>query len=525
MLKSIIVEDEKITRNGLIKHIPWNDLGIDKLETAESAEEALKICENFEPDIIISDIKMRSMNGITMCNELRKRYSDCQIIYISAYSDKEYLKAAIEQGVVNYVEKPIIPSELIEALKKAISINKKVHEQKYIKSRLKEDLTSIKSKVLHSLIMSENFDEKIEEHVYNLGLFSANKIDCRMCIIYGCSKITNYNRVKTKLEKKLEEVCCKYETNYYFDFSDDSNIVLLLNSEEGKLEKENPLLKEIQDFVMSMNFQNIDFFLAIGDLVKAPRDLEISYSSAKSALKSLSYKGFGNYAYSDEPYTDRHFELDRDILNDFSRVLMEFDFEAVSHILNNIYNSIIKERPMLNSSIRNIYYNLDNSIFNIEKTVMCLYQKEQYQALEYSSKQIDNAKTLADLNAYITTHAKKMINKHQQELKNNSAVLQVLDIIIREYDDPNLSVNKLADKVYLTPTYLAGLFKKSTGKTIGKHLTDFRIEKAKHLLKNKRYKLYYIANMVGYSDSNYFAKVFKRETGMPPSEYREKYLK
>ncbi len=524
MLKSIIVEDEKITRNGLIKHIPWNDLGIHKLETAESAEEALKICENFEPDIIISDIKMRSMNGITMCNELRKRYSDCQIIYISAYSDKKFLKAAIEQGVVNYVEKPIILSELIDAIKKAISMNQKVYEQKNMKSRFKEDITDIKSKVLHSLVISDDFGENTEKYVYNSGLFSADMTDCRICILYGSSKITNYSRFKTILDTKLEEICSKYEANYYFDISDATNIVLLLNCKEGELEKENPLLKEIQDFIMGINFQTIVFFLAIGDLIKAPRDMAVSYSSAKNALKSLSYKGFGSYAYSDEPYTDRHFELDRDILSDFSRALMEFDYEAVSHILNKIYNDIMKERPILNLSVRNIYYNLDNAIFNIEKTVMCLYQKEQYQSLEYSSKQIDNAKTLADLNAYIATHAKKMINNHQQELHNNSAVLQVLDIIIKEYNDPNLSVNTLADKVYLTPTYLAGLFKKGTGKTIGQHLTDFRIEKAKNLLKNKRYKLYYIANMVGYSDSNYFAKIFKRETGMTPSEYREKYL-
>ena len=100
---------------------------------------------------------------------------------------------------------------------------------------------------------------------------------------------------------------------------------------------------------------------------------------------------------------------------------------------------------------------------------------------------------------------------------------KIQQYIADHYSDRELSVKVLADFVYLTPTYLSNLFKKSTGYTIGQYLLDIRIEAAKQLLRNPEYKLYQVATMVGYEDSNYFTKIFKKKTDMTPSEYRKKW--
>ncbi|MCI8985328.1 MAG: helix-turn-helix transcriptional regulator [Lachnospiraceae bacterium] len=100
-------------------------------------------------------------------------------------------------------------------------------------------------------------------------------------------------------------------------------------------------------------------------------------------------------------------------------------------------------------------------------------------------------------------------------------VKRTMDYIWENYGDSSLSIKELADHVYLTPTYLSNLFKKSTGLTIGQYLVDVRIRKAKWLMKEPKLKFYQIASMVGYEDSNYFAKIFKKKTNMTPSEYKE----
>lgn len=119
MLNLLIVEDEQVIRAGLEKHVPWKELGIDKVFTAENAQSGLRVCENYRPDIVVSDINMPGMNGIELCKCFREKFPQCQIVFISGYSDKEYLKAAIALGAVSYVEKPIDIAELSAAVKQA----------------------------------------------------------------------------------------------------------------------------------------------------------------------------------------------------------------------------------------------------------------------------------------------------------------------------------------------------------------------------------------------------------------------
>lgn len=524
MIKAIIVEDELIIRNALLRHIPWNDLGINMVETAENAEEALNICEEYQPDIVVTDIMMRDMNGVAMCRELRKMYPKCQLIYISGYSDKEYLKAAIELGAVDYVEKPIAPPVLIEAIKKALSVVRRMKEENDVKNHLEDNKLNIKSKVLHSLIMADDSDENLDKNIIHSNLFSEDTNNMRICLIHASGKIANFRRLKQELDLKLKEVCINYPFEYYFQMIDDFNIVLLLCSRGGLLVKEGSLMKNISGCITTASFQSLEFYLAIGDIRHTPRELANSYQSALNSLRCLSFKGYGRYAYADEHFTDRHFKYGEEQLDKLSLALSKQAMEEVTQILEDTYQKLIKERTLLNNSVRNIYYNMDYCIIKVEKNILSLKQEDMDQIMDHSCKQIDNAMTLMDLNNYVHKHAESVFNKSYLVVQNNSAVRQLLDIIHNEFDNPDLSVNSLAERVFLTPTYLSTLFKKDIGVPIGQYMSNYRMEKAKQLLKDKRYKLYQISNLVGCSDSNYFAKIFKRQIGVTPSEYRENKL-
>src|SRR5690606_13038198 len=122
LFKLLVVDDESVTRKGLIKHIDWNLLGIHSIEEARDGIEGLEIARSMQPDIIISDIRMPGMDGIDFATQIRKISPECNISFLSGYSDKEYLKAAIHLNVVSYVEKPVNIGELQEAVKKAVEL-------------------------------------------------------------------------------------------------------------------------------------------------------------------------------------------------------------------------------------------------------------------------------------------------------------------------------------------------------------------------------------------------------------------
>lgn len=129
-MKIIIVEDETIIRNGLVKHIKWESLGIKELRVAANTQEALAICESYVPDIVVSDISMPGENGIVLCRKLRKLFPEIEIIFVTGYADKEYLKAAIDLHAVRYVEKPINRKDISEAVREAVSRYQKTLEHK-----------------------------------------------------------------------------------------------------------------------------------------------------------------------------------------------------------------------------------------------------------------------------------------------------------------------------------------------------------------------------------------------------------
>ena len=106
--------------------------------------------------------------------------------------------------------------------------------------------------------------------------------------------------------------------------------------------------------------------------------------------------------------------------------------------------------------------------------------------------------------------------------EENSTIFMIKDYISQKYMNETLSVKDISDHVFLSTSYVCTFFKNETGQTLNQYLTEFRMEKAKQLLSDPRYKIADISSQVGYSDGNYFGKSFKKYTGFSPSEYREK---
>lgn len=113
----------------------------------------------------------------------------------------------------------------------------------------------------------------------------------------------------------------------------------------------------------------------------------------------------------------------------------------------------------------------------------------------------------------------------QNSVNENPTIFLIKDYISRNYMNETLSVKDISAHVFLSTSYVCTFFKNETGKTLNQYLTEYRMERAKALLSDSRYKIADISSKVGYSDGNYFGKSFKKYSGLSPSEYREKMLR
>lgn len=148
-MKLLIVDDEELTRTGLISSIDWDSLGITEILQADDGVNGLEMARLYKPEIILCDVRMPRMTGIAMLERLEKFLPDSIPIFMSGYSDKEYLKAAIKLKAVNYIEKPLHPEEVRAAVLEAETLYKQklrshrgeaIHSQE-IATRLAQQLT------------------------------------------------------------------------------------------------------------------------------------------------------------------------------------------------------------------------------------------------------------------------------------------------------------------------------------------------------------------------------------------------
>ena len=157
-MKLLIVDDEELTRTGVISSINWEELGITEIFQADDGINGLQMAQTYRPEIILCDVRMPRMDGITMLERLESILPDSIPVFMSGYSDKEYLKAAIKLRAVNYIEKPLNPGEISETIKEAV----RLHNQK-LHSHRAETLHSMETASKLALSLTVPFSSQKEE--------------------------------------------------------------------------------------------------------------------------------------------------------------------------------------------------------------------------------------------------------------------------------------------------------------------------------------------------------------------------
>lgn len=498
MINLLIVDDEVLTREGLMEYMDWESLGVSGTYLAESGDEALQIMDIYTINILLCDIRMPRMDGIELAKEVRIRYPHCRIVFLSGYCDKEYLKSAIHLKADSYIEKPVDVDELKLTIKNAISELKqesdKAQSDQILISGLVETSPLIRLEIALALISPSLNYAAFKAKYYPLyftwdeqGMFTA------VCIRPDSSlgHLENNRDLCVKIYDFLESSKNPNPIDFLAGQTESGEICIVINgSARSAMQQTFSLLQ--QSFMQAYGITiSIGLSLTCRKLVQLPD----AYAQAQDAASQSFYLGSGQIICS---HTGSHDNPSDETL--FSKQNM--NLEEVEHLFE-----VLKQRQY--SDIENI----KNHLYRIYKSITGRTLSEN--CIPYVEFRQNN---LAQIRELMICCVQTMYapGSDLYDTKIRGAV----QYILWNYNDPDLSVKAIADQVDLSPNYLCALFKQNTHSTINDFILQIRIENTKKLLETTDLKLYEIADKVGISDPNYLSALFKRSCGQTPSKFK-----
>ncbi|MBU3072014.1 response regulator transcription factor [Clostridium estertheticum] len=510
MIKVLIVDDEIFTREGIIAEIPWAKLGPIEIEQAYDGINALEVAEKFEPDILLTDVKMPRMNGVELSFELRKTYPTCEIIFLSGYSDKQYLKSAIELKAVSYVEKPIDIEELQSAIKNAITL--KIKET--------ENTLNIKNDIALKLIQ-KNAD------FYNLGKYidviPESKLTGTSFITILINILNKDKIIEEAVLLELKKIVVKSNFNCILCYKEDDLILMhLYFPADINYLSVNSILEHIYNLISEYLKSFTTFFICQGKKVIGITNIPVSYSFAVDALSKVFFYDYNSVIYYDK-ISLLVYNLDENLIENFTKNLLNEDKQNSILLINRLTSEIKGSASTPINYTKDVYYRLLHQLlkFSYDRNLIINQNDlDNKSPFEY----LANSYTLMDIKSYMIEKIHTIFDAVEEKNSNINPVSSILKYIHDNYSDVDLSLQNISNKTYLSTAYMCSIFKEETGTTINSYITKYRINKAKDLLKDPHMKIIDITTKVGYGDGNYFSKIFKKETGLTPSEYKKKFL-
>lgn len=541
MLKIFLAEDEVIVRETIKRMIPWEDLGFELVGEAADGEMALPLLLRQKPDLLITDIKMPFMDGLTLAKVAKKEIPGLKVVILSGYDDFNYAKQAINIGVEDYLLKPITKNALIERLTEIRSryehekTQKEYYEkfhremQAYEKNSSRdffEALVSGSMDMMEIYRRSEKLGLDIVAEAYNVLIFTMN------CEEDFSGQREGYSEWEAESLELLEEFFSENTSAMLFRCNIFSYGVLIKGQKETIEENTRSCVSEIQR-ILDRKEQKRQWFVAAGEPVERLSQIQKSYYSASRAF-SQRYLYDENILYYDEMASMEK----KNVTEDDSTYLQKVDVNALNPVILQKFlsNGLLEEtenfvkdyfyaigqEPLESLVFRNyVTLNVRFSVMSFLKEIGCatrtLEQEDTEDVLSESSKNLENAIAYAEK---IISQAIALRDQNSGN-KNRSILKTAVDFIDSHYMEEDMSLNKAANAANVSANHFSALFSQNMGQTFIEYLTNLRMNKAKEYLRCTSMRSSEIAGEIGYKDAHYFSYLFKKTQGMTPSDYRK----
>lgn len=498
-ISAYILEDEKWIRLGIKKMIHWDELGLTLIGESDNGKSGIEEVERLKPDLIISDIRMPHITGLELAEHILKIYSP-KIILISGYKEFEYAQKAIELKVISYLLKPVKEEELNKVIQESIV------EIKKLKSVENQDDNYMLS------ILEERHEEVWEN-------FDAAKKYYQVLIIPINSSLEKgrYTEINDLLEKHLEK-------GFHATFlkkNKREHIIIFSSLSENKLKLSTQLFFNKVEKSLQSDF--FDTKWSLGSIVDDVSSIPQSYNDAWNLFASRCFGERIEGVVISETKAISTKSMDQ-INSEYGKILYLLETgnqEQLDQVCSEFLEKLLKES---NLGRKEILVN----VFFLCKEITQLLQKKGIGTDRYYEKCYElledeacfmSAKQISEwLLIFVKDTVKDIRISNEKGI--NLAINQVVEYLDKNYMR-KIKLQDVADMVYLNPNYLSGMFTKVVGDSLVNYITGKRMDAAKRLLKETNLSITEIGLTIGYENTKYFLRIFRKQIGMTPSEYRK----
>ena len=523
--KVILVDDEE---EAIRKRINWEEIGFTVAGTAENGEEALELAESVEPDVVMTDIQMPFMDGLTLLKRLKEKFPDLRSVIFSGYDDFEYAKEAIRLETEEYILKPVDAEEL-----KAIftRIKERLDEQlqqrrnvEQLSKYYEDSRPMIKEQLIIGLLegrelqfdlerYQKDFDLRIESAFYCAGAF-------RITPMEGGKETLDKNLMAVSLKQIVEERFKDVLPVEVFVYLDTVCVLARLKSTAQRqvFVDEMDRICKVAHRALSANVS-----AGIGRTYGNAESIHTSFLEAKDAFHHRIFVG----------------ENQAICISDVEPSYPIEDYVSEKQIRHIMRQVKVGTRESLESEIRGFIDKLKRSNINLNQ-LQIFYAEFMVELLRLSRGHdisivgtgLGNINTNEELAGFSSMDAfadrlieltsilwEKISNVRMDTTKKLAE--DAKQYINDHYNESSLSVDEICSHLGVGASYFSAVFKKETGVSFVTYLTQVRMNEAQRLLDTTDEKSYIIAGLVGYEEPNYFSYVFKKHFGISPSKYRQ----
>ena len=531
----LLVDDEEDVIRIIMKKLDWESMGLVIIGHAANGVEALEMAEELSPDIVMTDIKMPYMDGLTLCKKLKELSRTIRVIIFSGFDEFEYAKEAIKMEAAEYLLKPVNAVELKEVFERVKNdLDRELDE--------KRNTDKLRAYYMESLpVLQESFYMALLE-----GRIAPEQIGCYMDSYqvqlqgpYYVVAVLHISQQSLEEESRMDPFLQAVSVRKFAEeqvedrwrsrvviYLGDIIMISQMHSREEMLEYTNEMDRLCR---MAKKVCNARITAGIGYLCDNLEQLPLSYQGAKQAVSYRVLYGNTRAISISEVEPAEHVELNwEDVYSTYIQQIMkkvrvgeqdglEKAISQFTEWLSGEQISMQKYRIVMMELVAELFrftasHNLNpENVFGGNGDV-------------YSQVlQMESAEVLDRWLRRVCTNLQNAVMNERQD-STKFFVKNAEEYVKEHFADQDLGVDEVCRKLNVSAAYFSTIFKKETGKTFVRYLTDYRMEKAVNMLMTGNEKTYVIAEKVGYAEPNYFSYVFKKQFGMSPSKYKAERL-